>query len=417
MHKTSISNHSEIGKLNTVIIHKPGPEMENMTPETAHEVLFDDIISLDLAVAEHAQLSGVLHKVSSQVLEFGDLLADVMVDERTRLDLLDAVCRLHKQQDLVDDLMALPVDRLVKQLFEGTLLDKNNLERFLSPSRHAIPPLPNAFFTRDAVMCVNDKAIIGSMAHRVRLTEALLLKSIFSHHPKLESKGFHFDGTRKDNEDVTIEGGDMLVIRDDLLVIGFSERTSAGGIDRLAEKLSQHKENLDIVVVELPKIRATIHLDMIFTMLDVDTAMNFVPLITGPNKCRAFHMHCEMGSIKSIKEYSGLPKALRNFGLELDFVSCGGTDAFTQEREQWTSGANFFTFAPGHVIGYKHNKATMEALNQAGFEIIDALDIINDKRTMPNGKAAVAMNGSELSRGGGGCRCMTLPVHRDAVSW
>src|SRR5690606_17015106 len=193
MHKTSISNHSEIGKLNTVIIHKPGPEMENMTPETAHEVLFDDIISLDLAVAEHAQLSGVLHKVSSQVLEFGDLLADVMVDERTRLDLLDAVCRLHKQQDLVDDLMALPVDRLVKQLFEGTLLDKNNLERFLSPSRHAIPPLPNAFFTRDAVMCVNDKAIIGSMAHRVRLTEALLLKSIFSHHPKLESKGFIFD--------------------------------------------------------------------------------------------------------------------------------------------------------------------------------------------------------------------------------
>ncbi len=417
MQKTSISNHSEIGKLNTVIIHKPGPEMENMTPETAHEVLFDDIISLDLAVAEHAQLSGVLHKVTSQVLEFGDLLADVLVDERNKLDLLDAVCRLHKQQDLVDDLMALPIDRLVAQLFEGTLLEKNNLERFLSPSRHAIPPLPNAFFTRDAVMCVNDKAIIGSMAHRVRLTEALLLKSIFSHHPKLETKGFHFDGTRKDNEDVTIEGGDMLVIRDDLLVIGFSERTSAGGIDRLAEKLSQHKEKLDIVVVELPKIRATIHLDMIFTMLDVDTVMNFAPLITGPNKCRAFHMHCEMGTIKSIKEYSGLPKALRNFGLELNFVNCGGTNPFTQEREQWTSGANFFTFAPGHVIGYKHNKATMEALNQAGFEIIDAIDIINDKKTMPAGKAAVAMNGSELSRGGGGCRCMTLPVHRDAVKW
>lgn len=417
MRKTPISNHSEIGKLNTVIIHQPGPEMENMTPETAHEVLFDDIISLDLALAEHAQLSGVLNKVCGDVLEFSDLLADVLTDERDKLDVLEAVCQLHSQQELVDDLMALDPKPLAAQLFEGTLMVKNNLEKFLSPSRHAIPPLPNAFFTRDAVMCVYDKAIIGSMAHRVRLTEAILLKSIFNDHPKLESRGFHFDGTRKDNNDVTIEGGDLLVIRDDLLVIGFSERTSANGIDRLAERLSKNKEKLDIIVVELPKIRATIHLDMIFTMLDVDTVMSFAPLITGPNKCRAFHMHCQQGEIKQITEYSGLPKALLNFGLELNFVNCGGDDAFTQEREQWTSGANFFTFAPGHVIGYQHNKATLEALNQAGFEIISANDIINDKITMPIGKAAVAMQGSELSRGGGGCRCMTLPVHRDPVNW
>lgn len=417
MHKTPISNHSEIGRLNTVIIHEPGPEMENMTPETAHEVLFDDIISLDLALKEHAQLSGVLKKVCPNVLEFEQLLADILTDERTKLDLLEAVCQLHQQEPLVDDLMALEAKPLAAQLFQGTLMVKNNLEKFLSPSRHAIPPLPNAFFTRDAVMCVYDKAIIGSMAHRVRLTEAILLKHIFDEHPKLDSHGFHFDGTRKDNNDVTIEGGDLLVIRDDLLVIGFSERTSANGIDRLAERLSQNKARLDIIVVELPKIRATIHLDMIFTMLDVDTVMSFAPLITGPNKCRAFHMSCEQGDIKHIKEYSGLPKALRDFGLELNFVNCGGDDAFTQEREQWTSGANFFTFAPGHVIGYQHNKATMEALDKAGFEIITALDIINDKSTLPKGKAAVAMEGSELSRGGGGCRCMTLPVHRDTVSW
>lgn len=417
MSAAKISNYSEIGKLNTVIIHEPGSEMENMTPETAHEVLYDDILTLDLALKEHAQLAGVLDKVTDNVLEFRCLLADVLEDSRVKLDLLQDVCALHGHNELVDDLMSFDAKDLTAQLFEGTLLKKNTLERYISPSRHAIPPLPNAFFTRDAVMCVYDKTIIGSMAHRVRLTEALLLKSIFNNHPRLKGQGFHFDGTSQKTEQLTIEGGDLLVIRDDLLVIGYSERTSARAIDRMAEKLSMGHDKLDIVVVELPKIRATIHLDMIFTMLDVDTVMNFAPLITGAGKCKAFHLSCTNGKINYINEYSGLPKALRLFGLELDFVNCGGANPFAQEREQWTSGANFFTFAPGHVIGYKHNKATLDALDLAGFEIIEANHIIDGSKTMPDSKAAIAMDGSELSRGGGGCRCMTMPVHRDAVNW
>ena len=417
MSTAKISNYSEIGKLNTVIIHEPGSEMENMTPETAHEVLYDDILTLDLALKEHAQLAGVLNKVTDNVFEFRDLLTTVLEDSRVKLDLLQDVCALHGHNELVDDLMAFDAKDLTAQLFEGTLLKKNTLERFISPSRHAIPPLPNAFFTRDAVMCVYDKTIIGSMAHRVRLTEALLLKSIFNNHPQLKGQGFHFDGTLRQTEQLTIEGGDLLVIRDDLLVIGYSERTSARAIDRMAEKLSMGHDNLDIVVVELPKIRATIHLDMIFTMLDVDTVMNFAPLIRGAGKCKAFHLSCTNGKINFINEYSGLPKALRLFGLELNFVNCGGENPFAQEREQWTSGANFFTFAPGHIIGYKHNKATLDALDSAGFEIIDANHIIGGSQQMPVGKAAIAMDGSELSRGGGGCRCMTMPVHRDAVNW
>ncbi len=415
---SKISNYSEIGKLNTVIIHEPGPEMENMTPETAEEVLYDDILTLDLALKEHRQLSGVLNKVADNVLEFSSLLTDVLQDDKVKLDVLQDVCKLHGHNELVDDLMALPAAQLSRQFFEGTLLNKDTLERYLSPSRHAIPPLPNAFFTRDAVMCVYDKAVIGSMAHRVRLTEALLLKAMFNNHELLSGQGFHFDGTQRKSEEVTIEGGDLLVIRNDLLVIGFSERTSARAIDRIVTTMSQNMEKLDVVVVDLPKIRATIHLDMIFTMLDTDTVMNFSPLITGAGKCKAIHLACGHGKIKKITEYSGLPKALRQFGLELNFVNCGGDNAFAQEREQWTSGANFFTFAPGQIIGYKHNHGTMEALNQAGFEIIDAKDIITDKVVLkPGQKAAVAMDGSELSRGGGGCRCMTMPVHREAVNW
>ncbi len=414
---SNISVHSEIGKLNTVIIHQPGSEMENMTPATAQEVLYDDILTLDLALNEHRQLTGVLRRVA-KVLEFSDLLCDVLKDDKVKLQLLKDVCNLYGHPELIDDLFDLQACDLSEQFFTGTLLEKNTLERFISTSRHAIPPLPNAFFTRDAVMCVYENVIIGSMAHKVRLTEALLLKYIFKYHPLLGVNNFYHDGTRKHHDEITVEGGDILVIKENLLIIGFSERTSARAIDRLAQEMSRDKERLDILVVNLPKIRATIHLDMIFTMLDVNKFMVFPPLITGPNKCKSFHMLCSQGTIQKITEFSGLPKAMRSLGIEAEFINCGGDQPFSQEREQWTSGANFFTFAPGQVIGYEHNKATLEALDKAGFEIIKASEIITDKKTIQTGKlVAVSMQGAELSRGGGGCRCMTMPIHRDKVNW
>lgn len=414
---SNISVHSEIGKLNTVIIHQPGNEMENMTPATAQEVLYDDILNLDLALEEHRQLTGVLRRVA-KVHEFSDLLCDVLKDNKIKLQLLKDVCNLYGHPDLVDDLFELDPCALSEQFFAGTLLEKNTLERFISTSRHAIPPLPNAFFTRDAVMCVYENIIIGSMAHKVRLTEALLLRYIFRNHPALGVNNFYHDGTKKQSDEVTVEGGDILVIKENLLIIGFSERTSAKAIDRLAREMSRDISQLDILVVELPKIRATIHLDMIFTMLDVDKFMVFPPLITGPNKCKSYHMQCSRGKIKSIVEYSGLPKAMKFMGIEANFINCGGSKPFAQEREQWTSGANFFTFAPGQVIGYKHNKETFAALDKAGFEIIQACDIITDKVSIKENKMiAVSMDGAELSRGGGGCRCMTMPVNREKVNW
>ena len=414
---SNISVHSEIGKLNTVIIHQPGNEMENMTPATAQEVLYDDILNLDLALEEHRQLTGVLRRVA-KVHEFSDLLCDVLKDDKVRIQLLKDVCNLYGHPELIDDLYELAPSDLAAQFFAGTLLEKNTLERFISTSRHAIPPLPNAFFTRDAVMCVYENIIIGSMAHKVRLTEALLLRYIFRNHPSLGVKNFYHDGTKKHSDEMTVEGGDILVIKEDLLIIGFSERTSAKAIDTLAREMSRDKDKLDILVVNLPKIRATIHLDMIFTMLDVDKFMVFSPLVTGPDKCKSFHMQCGRGNINSITEYSGLPKAMRAVGIDATFIKCGGEKPFAQEREQWTSGANFFTFAPGQVIGYTHNKETFNALDKAGFEIISANDIITDKRTIQADKPiAVTMDGAELSRGGGGCRCMTMPVHRDQVNW
>ncbi len=408
--------HSEIGRLNTVLIHQPGPEMENMTPATAADVLFDDILSLELALTEHRQLTGVLRRVA-QVLEFTDLLEDILADDKAKLELLQEVCALHQCQELVDDLMAVAAPRLARQLFEGTLQRKDSLEKFLNPSRHAIPPLPNAFFTRDASMCVYDQVVIGSMAHKVRLTESLLLRAIFRHHPQLKGHMFLLDGTCAGSDELTVEGGDVLVIRDDLVVLGYSERTSPAAIDFLARRLSRGKSSFHVLAVELPKQRATIHLDMIFTMLDVDTFMIFPPLITGAGKCKAYHMLLSDGVVQSIQEYSGLPKALRRLGMEIHMVACGGDDPFRQEREQWTSGANFFAFAPGQVLGFAHNKGTLESLDRAGFEVVHAKEIITDKKSLGDGRVAVAMDGAELSRGGGGCRCMTMPICREPVAW
>ncbi|GAB4181072.1 MAG: arginine deiminase family protein [Wenzhouxiangellaceae bacterium] len=408
---------SEIGQLNAVMIHRPGAEIENMTPATAAEVLYDDIITLPLALEEHRQLAGVLNRVA-RVVEFQDLLADVLADSEIKTGLLNQLCQLYHCPENYEELAALDATPLARQLLEGTPMRKDTLEKYLNPLRHAIPPLPNAFFTRDATMCVHNRVIIGSMAYRVRVAESLLLRTIFRHHPQISMQGFYFDSTAQSDSQITIEGGDLLVLRDDLIVIGYSERTTAAGIDQLMQALAQDGRERHFVVVDIPKERATIHLDMIFTMVDRDKCVVFPPLMTGAKRCRAIHIRYDNRKVAQIDEHSDLLSALRQQGLELQPVHCGGNDPFQQEREQWSSGANFFAFAPGHIIGYRHNHHTMDALSQAGFEVVEADQIISgDHALQPDQPTLVVMDGAELSRGGGGCRCMTMPLSRQPVDW
>ncbi len=407
---------SEIGRLRRVIVHEPGQEIENVTPSGATDALYDDILFLQPALREHRQMTAVLGQVA-EVRELTDLLAEVLVENNVRETLVTSLCALHGCPERARDLIGHEPATLARHLIEGTPMRKDSLAKYLDPGRFDLPPMSNTFFMRDAAMAVGGCAVIGAMASHVRRSEALVMRALFQHHPDLAAP-LCFDGAANVDPSVTVEGGDVLVLREDLVVVGHSERSSVAGIDRLVASFARQGAIRDVVVVVLPKMRATIHLDMVFTMVDEGLCVVHKPLILDEPRCRAIHLRLADGGVAAIHDHDGLLPALDALGLSLEAVPCGGDDPVRQEREQWSSGANFFTFSPGKVIGYGRNAATYEALSARGFAVMDAATAVSDAvdLTAP-GRVAVAMSGAESSRGGGGCRCMTLPVVRDAVDW
>jgi len=419
--KTCIN--SEFGKLEGVIIHQPGSEVENMTPENAERALYSDILNLSIASKEYAQLEGVLKLVTS-VFYVKNLLTEVLRDENVKMNLLKEICSNEGNVCNAFFLMENTAEKLANLIIEGVVLEKNNLTNYLSNERFLLRPLHNLFFTRDSAMGMNDKMLIGKMANPVREREALIMEAIFNHHPTFETKTLNPAKPKSGiiiSPESTLEGGDFQVARENVFVIGTGVRTSTQGIDFIIENIKQLKtEAQHIIVQELPSTpESFIHLDMVFTFLNTDSCMIYEPVITKMSRLRTIHIEIENGKVIKIGESPNILTALRKVGIVLEPIFCGGkTDSWIQEREQWHSGANFFAFAPGKVIGYERNSYTIDELNSNGFEVLKARDVIEGKISVDDYKKCVVLiAGSELARGGGGARCMTMPVRRGEVSW
>ena len=414
----SVNVQSEIGELEAVILHTMGSEVENMTPENAERALYSDILNLSVARKEYTQLKGVLSKIT-KVFEVKELLAEVMKNEKVRAGLLSKICIDCNDPHLMEYLSRLDNETLSKAMIEGVTLSRDSLSRFLNPERFALRPLHNFFFTRDASVSIGNRVLISKMASQVRDREAMIMEAIFDYYQPFDTSTFTATADHPDFDKVSIEGGDVLIGRDDLLLIGIGARTTPQGVDVIVEKLRQQKNTRHVIVQELPTGRESfIHLDMVFTFLSQEECMVFEPVVLQPNRFKTIHITVENGNVK-IKEEKNILESLSGIGLELKPVFNGGTaDLWQQEREQWHSGANFFAFAPGKIIGYGRNVKTLDELNKNGFEIMAATDMIEGK-THPDNykKCVITIEGSELSRGGGGARCMTMPVRRKKVDW
>jgi arginine deiminase len=423
---------SEIGKLKSVLVHLPGPEIDRMVPSMMEELLFDDILYGNRAREEHRRFQQVLGFVADEVLEVQDLLEEVLQVPEQRGAILDDLGRtLGWGPEIHGRLRDLNPEQLASVLITGIELPLTDTAT-PAPDLYAIPPIPNYFFQRDPLVVVGERAIRCSMATSARQREPLLNGYVLSLHPRFasaEGGKFWFQEFSSDygkpasyaRMRPTLEGGDVLVLREDLLAIGYSERTEKTTIERLAESFKKLKSPIKrLLVVAVPPERSYMHLDTVFTMISENECLVYGPMILPDGAEEADVYECDLTKREiTWTTEKDLLSALKAQKLDLKPLRCGGDDPIAERREQWTDGANAFALAPGVVLMYDRNEKTAAELQRSGYDVVDEADLLLGREELelwkPGKKYVILLAAHELSRARGGPRCMTMPLVREDV--
>jgi arginine deiminase len=404
-----LSVHSEIGNLKSVLLHRPSHEIENLTPALLERLLFDDIPYLKVAQEEHDAFAEILRNEGVEVLYLADMVATVLEDAAICKKFIheflsEADIKTSSRQDLLMNYLLSLKDKktIVNKLISGiqkTEVDfkGKDLEDEVSRDYPFIcDPLPNLYFTRDPFATIGCGISLNHMRTETRRRETLFSKYIFEYHPLFVEQEVPF-WYRRENS-TSIEGGDVLVLNEKTLCVGISQRTQAESIERLANRLFQsdmsHVET--ILAFHIPSSRAFMHLDTVFTQVD-HSIFTVHGEIEGPLSVYKITKGNGGGALNIEKQVDTLEKILQPYcKTEVKLIRCGGGDKIISAREQWNDGSNTLAIRPGEVIVYARNYVTNQILEDNGIKV----------HVMPS---------SELSRGRGGPRCMSMPLIREKI--
>ncbi|MBI6091743.1 arginine deiminase [Clostridium perfringens] len=401
---------SEIGRLKTVLLHRPGEEIENLTPDLLDRLLFDDIPYLKVAREEHDAFAQTLREAGVEVLYLEVLAAEAIetsdevkqqfisefIDEagveseRLKEALIEYFNSFSDNKAMVDKMMAGVRKEELKDYHRESLYDQvNDVYPFVCD------PMPNLYFTRDPFATIGHGITLNHMRTDTRNRETIFAKYIFRHHPRFKGKDIPFWFNRDEN--TSLEGGDELILSKEILAVGISQRTDSASVEKLAKKLLYYKDTTfkTVLAFKIPVSRAFMHLDTVFTQVDYDK-FTVHPGIVGPLEVYAITKDPENdGHLIAVEECDTLENILKKYlKRDIELIKCGGGDEIIAAREQWNDGSNTLAIAPGEVVVYSRNYVTNEILEKEGIKL----------HVIPS---------SELSRGRGGPRCMSMPLIRE----
>lgn len=420
--------NNEIGRLKSVLVHLPGKEIDVMVPSMMEQLLFDDILFGQLAREEHRRFQQIMWFVADEVLDLQDLLEEVFDDAELKAEVVrDFSKRTRLSKSFAEFLTSKHPAQLAEVLVAGIVGEEGNRKEPLFD----LAPVPNLFFARDPQIVIGNGVAVCSMATRARQRESLLSSYIFRFHKAFRGQDLFWldpwhpapstsSAAKAKRKPPTLEGGDVLVARRDVLLVGLSERTNRAGIEQLAQALKTSDSPVKtILVVELPKRRSFMHLDTVFTLTNRNECLVYPPVILerGRDEAKVYLMDLTRRSLTYSPQKS-LLSSLKKKKMDLEPISCGGQKFIEQQREQWTDGANAFVLAPGVILLYERNVGTAAELAQHGYHIVYEDDLLlgrTELETWTDKKYAIQIQGHELSRARGGPRCMTMPLAREEV--